>query len=62
MCLQIIYIEFIYICIKSVWHYITYNGWYAMKPNQTETLISSNSFKKKLNTNCVCKQTADVKL
>ena len=29
---QIIYIQ--YICIKRIWHYITYNGWYAIKLNQ----------------------------
>ena len=33
MCLQIIYIQ--YICIKRIRYLITYNGWYAIKPNQT---------------------------
>ena len=31
---QIIYIW--YICIKRIWHSITYSGWYAIKPNQTK--------------------------
>ena len=30
---QITYLQ--YICIKKIWHLITYNGWYAIKPNQT---------------------------
>ena len=34
---QIIYIQ--YICIKSIWHWITYKGWYTIKPNQTESYI-----------------------
>ena len=32
MCLQIIYIQ--YISINRIWHLITYNDWYAIKPNQ----------------------------
>ena len=30
---QIICIK--YICIKRIWHLITYKGWYAIKPNST---------------------------
>ena len=30
------YIYLIYIYIKRIWHYITYNGWYAIKHNQTK--------------------------
>ena len=30
---QIIYIW--YVCIKRIWHWITYNGWYTIKLNQT---------------------------
>ena len=26
-----------YTCIKRIWHWITYNGWYAIKPNQTKS-------------------------
>ena len=36
MCLQIIYIQ--YICINRIWHLMTYNGWYAIKPNQPTDL------------------------
>ena len=25
-----------FICTKWIWHNITYNGWYAAKPNQTK--------------------------
>ena len=25
-----------YVCIKSIWHWITYNGWYAIKSNQNK--------------------------
>ena len=28
-----------YICIKRVWHWITYNSWNAIKPNQTKSYI-----------------------
>ena len=35
---QIIYI-YIYICIKMIWHQITYKGWYTIKPNQTKSYI-----------------------
>ena len=34
---QIIYIQ--YIRIKRIWHKITYNGRYAIKPNQTKQLF-----------------------
>ena len=34
---QIIYIW--YRCIKRIWHQITYNGWYAIKPNQTKSHV-----------------------
>ena len=34
---QIIYIQ--YIRIKKIRHKITYNGWYAIKPNQTKSYI-----------------------
>ena len=34
---QAIYIQ--YICIKRIWQWITYNGWYAIKPNQTKPYI-----------------------
>ena len=34
---QIIYIW--YICIKRIWHWITYNGWYAIKPKLTKSYI-----------------------
>ena len=30
-----IYIYIWYIWIKRIWHWITYNGWYTIKPNQT---------------------------
>ena len=36
LCLQIIYIR--YICIKKIWYWITYKGWYAIKPSQTKSL------------------------
>ena len=34
---QILYIE--YICIKRIWHEITFNGWRAIKSNQTKSYI-----------------------
>ena len=34
---KIIYIW--YICIKRIWHLITYNGWYAVKPNLRYGLV-----------------------
>ena len=34
---QAIYIE--YISIKRTWHYITFNSWYAIKPNQTRSYV-----------------------
>ena len=34
---QIMYIW--YICIKRIWHWITYNGWYAIKPKPTKSYI-----------------------
>ena len=34
LCLQII------ICTKRIWHLITYNGWYDIKPNQTILLLA----------------------
>ena len=34
---KIIYIW--YVCIKRICHWITYNGWYAIKPNQTKSYI-----------------------
>ena len=37
MCFEIIYL--IYICIKRIWRQITYNGWYAIKPNQNKSYI-----------------------
>ena len=37
---QIIYIQ--YICIKRIWHEITYTGWYAIKPTQpNKTVITT---------------------
>ena len=33
MCLQILYIQ--HICVNTIWYLITYNDWYAMKPNQS---------------------------
>ena len=32
MCLQVM----CNMCIKRIWHYKTYNGWYAIKPHQTK--------------------------
>ena len=40
ICLKIV---FIYICIKKILHLITYNGWYAVKPNQTKSYLSIRS-------------------
>ena len=34
---QTIYIS--YACIKKILHKITYNVWYAIKPNQTKSYI-----------------------
>ena len=34
---QIIYIQ--YICMKRIWHWITYNSWDAIKPNPTKSYI-----------------------
>ena len=28
--------------MKKIWHSITYNSWYAIKPNQTKSIISWN--------------------
>ena len=35
--LQIIHI---YICTNSIWHKLTYNGWYVIKPNLTNLLFT----------------------
>ena len=32
------------VCIKRIWHKITYNGWYATKPNQTRLWTIFNRF------------------
>ena len=37
-CLKILII--FNICIKTIWHEITYNSWCAIKPNQTKSLVS----------------------
>ena len=29
----------LYICINRIWHWITHKGWYAIKHNQTNTLL-----------------------
>ena len=42
MCLQIIYIY--YIRIHRIWHWITDNGWYAIKPNQTYISLEVSIF------------------
>ena len=42
MCLEIIYIW--YICMKRIQHWITYNVWYAIKPNQTKTPNLNKTF------------------
>ena len=38
-CVYKSYLFDMYVCIKMIWHYITYNGWYAIKPNQTKSYI-----------------------
>ena len=37
MCLQIINIQ--YICINRIWHWITYNSWYAKDQNKLNLLL-----------------------
>ena len=33
----------LFICMKRIWHLITYNGWYAIKPNQTGVRLDCGS-------------------
>ena len=39
-CHQIVYKSYIkYLCINRIFHQITYNAWYAIKPNETKIIM-----------------------
>ena len=56
LCLQIIYI--LNIWINQIWHLITYNGLYTIKPSQTKQLYS---FKYSYQMQNICTQLYDLK-